>query len=117
MIPGLCSMFYRGSGGTSGGFSATATPTALGVTGIGLQDTGNFTATPIGGTPPYTYSWIYVMGDPNITIISPTTASAHARCFIGTGDHTQGFVACIVTDSASHAVTTDQVTITFDYPS
>lgn len=114
MIPGLCSLVYSGQH-SAGGFSATATPTSIDTVGHGLLNSANFTAKPIGGTAPYTYSWVVVMGDPGITIISPTTAAAHARCFVAPGDSTQAFVACNVTDSASHTVMTNQVTITFEY--
>lgn len=61
----------------------------------------NVTATPLGGTAPYTYQWNIIEIVNNIgdfSIINPTSATATLRCQDNNGSYTAYF-ACTVTDS------------------
>lgn len=114
MIPGLCSLLNKGAGSV-GGFSATAAPTLTVTTGRGVVDSANFTATPMGGMGPYTYSWGIVLGDPSVSVRNPTLQTAFARSAVTLGDATQATILCNVTDSASHTAQTNQITVQFIY--
>lgn len=111
MIPGLCSIFYRG--GTSGGLSAVATPTFVGGSS-GQTSIGPSVAMPIGGTAPYTYAWTYSSGDASVTAASPTLASTNFSIpGLLPGDNVSSIFVCVVTDSAANPATTNQVFLNF----
>ena len=55
------------------------------------------TATPTGGTAPYTYAWTKVSGD-TLTVTNPTNASTAFRASIGPGDSRGATYRCTVTD-------------------
>ena len=70
--------------GTSGGIISITSTTA--------------TATPVGGTGPFTYAWTKVSGD-TLTVTNPTNASTAFRASIGPGDSRFATYRCTVTDS------------------
>lgn len=55
------------------------------------------TATPTGGTAPYTYAWTKVSGD-TMTATNPTSASTAFRLGVGPGDVKTATYRCTVTD-------------------
>ena len=110
MIPGLCNLF-QALKGTFGGLSVNASPGYVYATGSGTVATGSITATPSGGTPAYTYNWVFMGGDNSITPVSVHSATS---TFIGTvrsGDDKVAYYQCNVTDSAAHMASSNQVTI------
>lgn len=58
---------------------------------------GVATATPTGGTGPYTYAWTKVAGD-TLTVTSPNSASTTFRAGIGPSDSRSATYRCTVTD-------------------
>jgi hypothetical protein len=98
-----------------GGLEGLGTQTFISTTGTGSTTSASFTATPLGGTAPYTYAWSYVAGPIGIAINSPTSASSTATATLGIGDIIRGFVACTITDNAGTIVETNQITIQFQY--
>lgn len=66
-------------------------------TGIVLVTSSTATATPTGGTAPYTYAWTKVSGD-TMTATSPTSASTAFRLGVGPGDVKTATYRCTVTD-------------------
>lgn len=111
MIPGLCSLFYRG--GTSGGLSVVASPANLGGSS-GQTTVGPSVAMPIGGTAPYTYAWTYYTGDLSVTAGSPTAASTNFSIpSLLPGDSTSAIFYCTVTDSGANVAQSNQVFMTF----
>lgn len=62
-----------------------------------LITSGVATATPTGGTAPYTYAWSFVGGDP-MTVTSPTNASTTFRFGLGPSDARSATYRCTVTD-------------------
>lgn len=79
---------------------ALDTQTANGTGPNGTVTTNNVTATPAGGTAPYTYAWEYVSGDLGI---SATAAAAATTAFSATGTNVEklGTWRCKVTDNLS----------------
>ena len=115
MIPGLCSLFYRGS--TVGGFSASASPATLFVTGTGpAVTTAAATAMALGGTAPYTYAWGQDSGDPSITINSLTSAATTFSAPVASGDGFGGNFFCRVTDNLGNIGVTNFVNANFIGP-
>lgn len=83
--------------------------------GTGYNDTPTVTATPSGGTAPYTYLWQYVSGDSSIFTTTPTEQQTD---FSRYGSYTNTYVAnwrCRVTDSASTVAYSSNVTITLNF--
>lgn len=113
MIPGLCSALYRGSSGTSGGMTVIASPDA--VYGADGQTTvGPAAVSVLGGTPPYTYAWQYLTGDPSVTLTHPTLAStSFSYSGLSPGDSVYAQFFCLVTDSAARSATTNIVQANF----
>jgi len=98
-------------------FSATVSPTTLsgsGSTGVYVSTSGASTCTPVGGTPTYTYSWVYVSGDV-LTANSPTSASCNFGYFNAIPGTKVGVFKCTVTDSASQVVDSNTVTATITH--
>ena len=58
---------------------------------------GIATATPTGGTAPYTYAWTKVSGD-TMTVTNSTSASTAFRASVGPGDSRSATYRCTVTD-------------------
>lgn len=111
MIPGLCSIFQTLSG-SFGGLSATADPAYIEAIGSGTVTTGTVTVTPLGGTAPYTYSWIYQGGDPTVVADLPTSANTTFSASGVTGsDNLYGFYSCEVIDAAAVVAYSNQVVI------
>lgn len=84
--------------------SVVAAPgTVSGTTaGTGTATTNAATATPTGGTPPYSYAWQRLSSDGpvNPTAVSPTSATSTFRqTSIGIGESFSGTFRCQVTDS------------------
>lgn len=89
-------------------FSASISPASATGSGKVNITTNSVTATPSGGTGPYTYAWTYVSGDA-VTVLSPTAASTQFRSNISAG----GVYRCTITDSlAATATATVGVSIT-----
>jgi len=111
MIPGLCSLVYRG--GTSGGMSAVASPPSL-TGGNGQTVVGNATAMAIGGTAPFTYAWNYSYGDPGCTATAPTMATTAFDCgSLLPGASTYVVFTCTITDNIGRIAVTNEVNTNF----
>lgn len=110
MIPGLASLFYRR--GTVGSFSAIASPTAVtGVDSAGTVTSNACTASPLGGTAPYTYLWQYISGSTAISSDSGTSATTTFSATLSARDSTTGSKRCRITDSTGAIAYTNIVTI------
>lgn len=68
------------------------------------------TATPTGGTPPYTYAWSRVSGDTSISITSPTSASTTFSRFVAAETTYSAVFQCVATDALGVSQT-DTVTV------
>jgi hypothetical protein len=107
--------------GAVSSFSAAAAPAT--VTGAGfvlgpgnaVAITDTTTATPTGGTSPYTYAWQYVSGDTATVTSASSAATTFSRSvFMSPGDPTvelSGVYRCQVTDNNSTVVFTNNVTV------
>ena len=80
-------------GGAALPFSASISPAVATGSGKVNITTNSVTATPVGGTGPYTYAWSYVSGDA-VTVLSPTAAATAFRSNISAG----GVYRCTITD-------------------
>ena len=101
-------------GGGGGGLVVSATPATLSKFGTSSSlTTSNATATPSGGTAPYTYAWT-VPGGLGVSANSPTSATSS---FTATGLTPGNVVSCdatiTVTDSLG-ATATDTVHLNFE---
>ena len=110
MIPGLCNLF-QALKGTNGGFSVSASPAYVLARGSGTVATDPITATPSGGTPGYTYAWVYSGGDGSVTPVSPTSATTTFNATVASGDDKIAYYTCNVTDSASNMASSNTVTV------
>lgn len=85
--------------------SASASPSTVSgfTSGTGTAVTDAATATPTGGTAPYTYAWELVSHDvafPTPSAVSPTTAATtFIQTGIGVGESASAIFRCLVTDS------------------
>lgn len=95
--------------------TASATPTAVGNVHIGGGTTtvtsDATTATPSGGTAPYTYAWSQTGGD-SMTITSPTAASTTFSKSVPDAVGYEGYFVCVVTDNVGQVAATNTVTCT-----
>lgn len=98
-----------------------APPITLNVTPSSVSGTGDAispilitsstaTATPTGGTAPYTYAWTKVSGD-TMTVTNSTSASTAFRTSVGPGDVKTATYRCTVTDK-NGLTAQDSVSIT-----
>lgn len=78
--------------------------------GVVLITSSTATATPTGGTAPYTYSWAKVSGD-TMTVTASTSASTAFRLGVGPGDTKSATYRCTVTDK-NGLTAQDSVSIT-----
>jgi hypothetical protein len=106
----MCAM--AGSTGASGGapLSATAAPTTIGWIYVEgeypfYSTDGNITATPAGGTAPYTYLWSTVSGAGSS--VTPTDAAS----FFWNLDSSATTVRCLVTDNLGASAYTNNCSI------
>lgn len=77
----------------------------------GTVVTDTVTATPTGGTAPYTYSWVYVSGDPEVTAAAPTSAGTTFTANpVYDGSPFTTVFRCDVTDNAGNVVSAGEVT-------
>ena len=92
--------------------TASASPAVVGVTttaGSTVTVTSDATtATPSGGTGPYSYLWQQVGGDA-MTITSPTSASTTFSESVPNGTGYVGYFTCTITDSLTAMATTNNV--------
>lgn len=89
-------------GGGGGSITVSVSPYIVSKTrsGIGTITTPAATATPSGGTGPYTYAWSLMTGD-TFTVDSPTASSTTFTAFLGDGLNKNAIYKVIVTDSAA----------------
>lgn len=90
---------------SSGGLTATASPTSAGEFGAGALTTNTVTVTPNGGAGGETFAWS--IGNPDITINSPSDATTDFSATIAPQGFEQGQATCLVedTDGATYTVT------------
>lgn len=93
--------------------TVTASPTDL--DGAGWATTDVTTATPSGGTPPYSYQWVHVGGTGYVKANTDTSDST-SFYWDGPWGGPPKFsrYVCVVTDAASQTATSNIVTIDFD---
>ena len=95
-----------------GGFRATVSPTSIteSVSGLSpgtITTVGSATATPIGGSGSYTYSWTLStqIGTITLSAVSPTLAITKFRITgASTGDIGEADAICTVTDTVTTLV-------------
>lgn len=103
-----------GGGGGGGGMTAAAAPTATSGTRIGggLTYSGTVTASPTGGTGPYTYAWARTGGGTTTEATTPSAASTTFRTYFDTGGQSRtAYFVCTVTDSLGAVANTAAVTV------
>jgi hypothetical protein len=61
--------------------------------------TGDVTATPSGGTAPYTYAWTFDSSDPGVSASNPTFATTQFGADMDGGENRSAIARCIVTDA------------------
>ena len=88
-------------------FTVSLSTTSLIATGTGTTlTTGNVTATPSGGTGPYSYAWAVITKD--VQSLNPfmTSQSATSACRVtlGAGQAVEGTIQLTVTDTATGAI-------------
>lgn len=76
--------------------------------------TSNVTATPFGGTGPYTYLWEYVSGDASFTVSSATAATVSWTALVTKNSSKSATWKVTVTDSLA-ATATANVSIDVEY--
>lgn len=104
-----------GGGGGGGTLVVTASPSSSSVSGNNTTLTSvGITATPSGGTAPYTYSWSVVSTDTAASINSPTLATTTVRGsdIVDFGSTT---IHCVATDSLGVSGTSNNATITWHH--
>lgn len=100
--------------------NSAVTTTKHGATGFGQNSgtmkTGSVGVSVSGGTPPYTYEWIYLSGNTKITISDTTSSTVYFSTpgVIVYQNQTAIFV-CNVTDNKQLSVTSGQLTVKFVY--
>ena len=67
--------------------------------GGAVRQSSVVTATPSGGTPPFSYAWSYVSGDLGYTITSPSSASTTFSIFVINDVTYQAIFECVATDA------------------
>lgn len=94
--------------------SAAITPSVVAgsVTGAGTATSNAATATPTGGSAPYSYSWARI-GGASGAANSPTSATTTFSKTLGNGDETSELFRCTVTDSFGTTATAD-IIVTFN---
>lgn len=99
-------------GGGGGSFSVTISPgTASGLVvsdALNVTVTSNsVTATPSGGTGPYTYAWTRFSGDSAVSANSPSSATTTFSAIVPKWDSREATMRVTVTDSLSATATAD----------
>ena len=101
------------------GFAAVVTPNGASAyysgTGAGAVVTGSVTCNPMGGTPPYTYSWINGIGDPEI--LATNNNSQSTTFYAAPPPSTFSYVAyyyCQVTDSTMATANSNLIPVEID---
>ena len=94
-------------------FSVALSTTSISATGTGTTlTTGNVTATPSGGTGPYSYAWAVVTKD--VQSLSPfmisQSATSACRVTLGAGQAVEGTIQLTVTDTATGAISIKTLT-------
>lgn len=64
---------------------------------VGQVTSSSATATPSGGTGPYTYAWSKLYGD-DMTVLAPTSATTAFRKGLGAGESASATYRCTATD-------------------
>jgi hypothetical protein len=81
------------------------------------QFSGSFTsntATPTGGTGPYTYSWYIESSNGDFTIVTPTsTSTAFTVAFVDSGQTASAVIRCRITDSTGAFGLSDRINLYF----
>lgn len=113
MLPGMSAMILGAL--PSGSLGATAFPSSVHKTGSTtgapkLLTTPSVTATPSGGTGPYTYSWTRVSGSALISATSPASPTTAFSATLNPDDHETADFICTVTD-ANGATATASVSV------
>lgn len=93
--------------------TVVVTPSYYNIIGNGSQTTVSFTATPSGGTAPYTYAWGQISGDPSIAIDTPSVDNTTFTANVTASDYIVGTFSCQVTDSGALMATSNTVNVSF----
>jgi len=94
--------------------AAVSDTTATGETwGYGVCTTGTpITVEALGGVPGYTYAWTRVSGSTTVSAVSSSSYSTYFQGLVSVGSSVSAVFKCTVTDAASTAVDTVNVTVT-----
>jgi hypothetical protein len=95
---------------SAGALTASANPASLYKenVGSGTITTDSVTITPVGGTGPYTYAWLYKSGYASFTISSATAATVDfTSASLIPGQTRNGVWTCTVTDSLAATFAVD----------
>lgn len=115
-MTGMLALLVAQGGSSGGGGGGGATPLSASASGslfygssagAGTATTTTCTITASGGTAPYHYAWTRTAGDTGTTISSATASAVHwSRVYSSSLARVDNsFWRCVVTDSASHAIT------------
>jgi hypothetical protein len=100
----------------TGGMTVSISPSELDTgSAVTPMTSATATATPSGGTGPYTYSWTRISGD-TFTINSSTAAATTMTASVAPGHIKAGTYRCTVTDSTAGTplVAYDEIPVTFE---
>lgn len=113
---GQYSVYVPTTGGTSGAALGVSTTFAASVdngsqssvAATSSQTTGTSTASPVGGTGPYTYAWTWASGGSGITFGSASSAATNfSATGLGNPETRTGIARCTITDATTATATVD----------
>jgi len=87
-----------------------------GLASSGTVVSSSAAATVTGGVAAYTYAWSYVVGNPTISITSPTSSSTTFTALVSTATTPkEAYFKVTVTDSLGHVVTSSNMLVSLEW--